>query len=205
MYGMSMRRKQIVILAVVVEAGLGVVALAGGWWWKLPVGEWVAWSAEGLGWGLAGAVVLLGILLLCRRFQVGPIGRLMRLVDETVKPLFRECRVVDLLVISVLAGIGEELLFRGLIQGGLAGWLESWWGEGAGGAVALGVASGLFGLAHCISREYVVFATVFGLLLGWMAIATGDLLAPMVAHGGYDFVALLLLTKGGREVGTLKV
>ena len=53
MYGMSMRRKQIVILAVVVEAGLGVVALAGGWWWKLPVGEWVAWSAEGLGWGLA--------------------------------------------------------------------------------------------------------------------------------------------------------
>ena len=63
----------------------------------------------------------------------------------------------------------------------------------------------MFGLAHCISREYVVFATVFGLLLGWMAIATGDLLAPMVAHGGYDFVALLLLTKGGREVGTLKV
>ncbi len=123
----------------------------------------------------------------------------MRLVDEMVSPMFGECRVGDLLLISVLAGIGEELLFRGLIHEVLAGWLLPWWGEEAAAAASLVVVSGLFGAAHWLSKEYALFAMVMGLLLGWMALATGNLLASMVAHGVYDFGALLMLTRGARR------
>jgi membrane protease YdiL (CAAX protease family) len=192
----DMTRRRLVLLAVIVEALLGLVALVGGWLLKLPMGEWVVWSATGLLWGLGGTVVLLAILLLCRRFPVGPIGKLMRLVDERVAPVFRECRLIDLLIIAVLAGAGEELLFRGLIQGGLECWLVPWWGESGGTMAALVVAGVVFGVAHWISREYAVFATVLGLVLGSLAVVTGDLLASMAAHAGYDFVALLILTKG---------
>ncbi len=91
--------------------------------------------------------------------------------------------------------MGEEFLFRGLIQGGLT----RWWGEWP----ALGVASVVFGLAHCMTLGYAVFATVLGFLLGWMVLVTGDLTAAIGAHAGYDFAALLLLTKkGGDDEGS---
>lgn len=192
---MYMTRGQLVLLAVIVEVLLGMIALVGGWLLKLPMGDWLVWSFTGLLWGLGGTVALLAILLLCRRFPVGPIGKLMGLVDERVAPIFRECQLIDLLVIAVLAGFGEELLFRGLVQGGLECWLVPWWGESGGTMGGIVVASVVFGVAHPISREYAVFATVVGLLLGWLAVVTGDLLASMVAHAGYDFVALLILTK----------
>lgn len=193
---LAMTRRQMLVLAVVVEAGLGVVAIGLGWWWGLPVGDWVRWSVLGLLWGMVGAAALFALLLLCRRFPVGPIGRLMRLVDELVRPMFRECRMVDLLVISILAGIGEELFFRGLVQGGLSELMDGWVGAGGAVWISLAVASVLFGFAHCVSGEYVFFATLLGVLLGWMAIATGNLLAPMLAHAVYDFGALLVITRG---------
>ena len=191
----SLTRRQMLFLAVGVEAGMGLLALGLGWFFHLPVTEWVRPGVTGIVLGAGGAAILFGILLLCRRFPVGPVGRLMRFVDATVKPLFLKCRPGDLLVIALLAGVGEELLFRGLIQGGLA----RWWGEWP----ALGVASVVFGLAHCMTRAYAVFATVLGFLLGWLVLVTGDLTAAIVAHAGYDFAALLLLTKkGGDDEGS---
>ena len=193
-----MTRRQIVTLAVAVEAGLGVAAVVLAWMLKLPMDEWVRFTLHGLLWGIGGAAILLAILCLCRRFPVGPIGRLMRLVDHHVRPLFRHCTVVDLLIISILAGIGEELFFRGLLHAWIERYTAGWFGPDAAVWVALAATSVLFGVAHCISREYTVFATVLGVLLGGLALLTGDLLASIVAHAGYDFVALLLLTRPGR-------
>jgi len=170
---------------------MAMLALGLGWFFGLPVTGWIRPDVMGVILGLLGVPVLLGILLLCRRFPVGSVGRLMRFMDATVKPFFLQCRPVDLLVVALFAGVGEELLFRGLIQGGLA----RWWGEWP----ALAVASVVFGLAHCMTREYAVFATVLGFLLGWLVIVTGDLTAAIVAHAGYDFVALLILTKKGGQ------
>jgi membrane protease YdiL (CAAX protease family) len=82
-----------------------------------------------------------------------------------------------------------------LLQGWFAEWLGAWFGDAAGLWMAVGLASILFGLAHCLSREYLVFATLLGFLLGCLAVATGGLLAPIVAHAVYDFGALLLLTR----------
>ncbi|NNC87612.1 MAG: CPBP family intramembrane metalloprotease [Akkermansiaceae bacterium] len=191
-------RPRIVGFAVAVEGGMGILAWIAGLLLGLPVAGWVVWSGEGLAWGMAGAVAMLALLGICRAVPRGPLAELNRLVDRLVKGLFGGCRWWELLAIALLAGWGEEMVFRGVIQGGLevllTGWFpgdSGWWPE----AVALAVASVLFGLAHCVSREYVAFAIVVGALLGWMAIATGDLLAPMVAHAVYDFVALMWLVR----------
>ena len=65
--------------------------------------------------------------------------------------------------------------------------------------LALLLASLLFGLAHAITRTYVVLATVFGIYLGWLWTASGNLLVPIVAHALYDFVALSALVRAERR------
>ena len=187
--------RRVVGLAVAVEGGLAVGALLLAWTFGVPVWASVHGSLSGWLGGLLATVPMLAALWLSYRFPVGPVARLHRLVDELLLPLLRGCRVGDLLLISILAGLGEELFFRGFVQDGLRQWLGPWVGEARALWLALAVASLLFGLAHCLSVAYVVFATVLGLFLGWLYLATGDLVAPIVAHALYDFVALLVLVR----------
>jgi membrane protease YdiL (CAAX protease family) len=90
-------------------------------------------------------------------------------------------------MISLAAGLGEEALFRGVLQSVLT--------QAFSPSVGLVAASLLFGFAHCVTRAYVVFATLFGLYLGWLTIINDNLLAPIVAHTLYDFAALKYLVK----------
>ena len=55
------------------------------------------------------------------------------------------------------------------------------------------VLSLLFGLAHALTRTYAVLATLVGFYLGFLFWLTGNLLAPILAHAVYDFVALVYL------------
>ena len=60
------------------------------------------------------------------RYPVGPFRGLKRLVDTTLVPLFTKCRWWHLAAISALAGIGEELLFRGVLQQSLVAYVGAW-------------------------------------------------------------------------------
>ncbi|MEO7402767.1 MAG: CPBP family intramembrane glutamic endopeptidase, partial [Burkholderiales bacterium] len=90
-------------------------------------------------------------------------------------------------MVAALAGIGEELLFRGVIQTKLGDWMTP--------LIGLCLTSFLFGLAHALSKLYFAFAIIVGAFLGWLSLHYHDLVAPMVAHGLYDFVALVYLSK----------
>jgi len=193
------RRGNIAAMAVAFEGGLGLLALALGWLlgvWPIPGIErtGVAWEAlwPGLVWGLAATCPMLLGFWLIDRFPWGPLADLQRDVERLVVPLFRECRIAELALVSLAAGVGEEMLFRGLLQHGLAQWLGPPWGVW----IALGVASGVFGLAHMLSVTYAILAAAIGLYLGGVLIWTESLLAPAVAHGLYDFVALCYLVRG---------
>ena len=97
----------------------------------------------------------------------------------------------------MLAGIGEEALFRGIIQTTLADWLNQW--------VALAVASALFGLGHLVTPAYAVLAGLLGLYLGGLSMVFDNLLLAIVVHALYDFVALTYLVhkhKTQREPST---
>jgi membrane protease YdiL (CAAX protease family) len=190
-----MRRREIVGLAVLCEGGLGLLACLLGWLAGAPPWVKLDWDPGDAVLGAAAAVPMLGGLALCVRAPWRPFARIRRFAAEVVRPLFRNCTVADLALIALLAGLGEELLFRGLLQEGLAGRIGPW--------PALAAASVLFGLLHPMTPAYAVLAVLAGAYLGWIYLATGNLLVPVLAHGLYDFIALvyLLRTPGVSDEG----
>ncbi len=80
----------------------------------------------------------------------------------------------DLLWLGLLPGMSEELLFRGVMLSDLG--MDT---------SAVVISSLCFGILHFSGPQqwsYVVWATLVGLALGYSALATGNLLVPIVAH-----------------------
>ena len=86
-----------------------------------------------------------------------------------------------------MAGIGEELLFRGVLQPALAAHLPTW--------IAVVAVGTLFGLAHWLTAAYAVLAGIVGIYLGALFALSGNLLVPIAAHACYDLVALFVLAR----------
>ena len=110
------------------------------------------------------------------------VRRLLALVVEELGPLLAPRSPLQLVLLAALAGFAEEILFRGVIQAGLARVLPE--------SGALVVASAAFGLAHFITPTYAILAGLAGLYLGGLFLFQGSLVAPIVAHAVYDVVAL---------------
>jgi membrane protease YdiL (CAAX protease family) len=145
-------------------------------------------TLTGLILGVAATVPLLVALVWMLRSSWSPVRRLVVLVTELVGALVAGRSLVALGALALLAGVSEEILFRGVIQQALTRWLPS--------ELAMVAASALFGLVHFASRAYAVFAAIMGLYLGTLFVITGNLFAPIVAHAAYDFVALVWLARG---------
>jgi membrane protease YdiL (CAAX protease family) len=105
------------------------------------------------------------------------------LFQTVLRPLFGNWSILQLLVISLIAGVSEEAFFRGAIQGSLA--------DQVGVIAALVLASVAFGACHLLTWTYAIIAALIGLYLGLLWIWTGSLLTPMITHALYDFVALV--------------
>jgi membrane protease YdiL (CAAX protease family) len=103
-------------------------------------------------------------------------------LDRAIRPVMQPWSLLQLAVISIIAGVGEEALFRGFLQG--------WLAKHVGVIAAVAIASVAFGLAHPISVAYAVVVAIIGIYLGLLWHFTGNLLAPIVTHALYDFVAL---------------
>jgi membrane protease YdiL (CAAX protease family) len=181
-------RRTVVVLAVVVEGGLIVLALVLGWLLGQPPLRTFAWDCRDALWGLAGTLPMAALFVLMLRWPVGPLRRIQHFSEEVLRPLLAPCTVLDLLGISVLAGLGEEMLFRGVLQGAFAHRAGPWFG--------LALASILFGLMHFITPTYAVLAAAMGAYLGLAWQWTGNLLPPVLMHALYDFLVLLYLLRG---------
>jgi uncharacterized protein len=180
-----------VVAAALFEGGLAVLAVGLGWLFGIPPWETFRWTWRDFGWGALATVPLAAMLLVCLRLPLRPFAKILEFLDAAVLPLFRRCNLLELAGIAFLAGLGEELLFRSIVQGGVSVWV----GKPAGPAVGLAVAAVIFGLMHHITPAYSLMAGTIGLYLGILWLATGNLLAPMAAHALYDFFAMTYLTK----------
>jgi hypothetical protein len=145
----------VVRAAIVFEGMLVVGAYILGEIVERPPGERIYWNWLDALWGVAAAVPLLVLLVALMRLPLGAIDRLREFCRQFLIPMFREATWRQVLLICALAGIGEEMLFRGLIQLGLADAI----GGTSGTIVGIAVASITFGLAHAATRTYAVVAT----------------------------------------------
>lgn len=177
---MSYSRLQLLILAIIAEGSILVLALVLAAIFHIDM----HWSTKnfftGLPAGIAGTIGPLLFFMLSLSKNVEPIpviGSLRQTVIKDIKKLFDNSGFADIALISLLAGIAEEMLFRGIIQ------------------TAIGIigASILFGLAHFITRAYVLMAILMGLYLGFFFEITGNLFIPIQIHVFYDFGALIYL------------
>ena len=168
---------QLVLLATVGESLLVVVALVWARWRGIPF-EWGA-PGRGMWLGLAGAAVLAAAnwYLLCRAPARAGVPAIRRLYHDTLKPTFGQISAWDVAIISIAAGVGEEMLFRGVLQP----------------EVGLVPASAIFGLLHTGgsgTMAFGIWVAVMGAALGGLAVWSDGLIAPIVAHAAYDAAAM---------------
>jgi hypothetical protein len=164
-----------------------LLALALGWWLELAPFATLAWTWRGLAWGIAATAPLLLGLVWCLRTTLAPVARLVQVAEQRIAPLFAGSGPLALALVALFAGLGEETLFRGVIQPALATHLPVW--------AALAATATLFGLAHWITPTYALLAGIVGAYLGGLLLVSGNLLVPIVAHALYDLVALTLLVR----------
>lgn len=179
--------RALVPLALAFEGSLGLAGWLLGKLLGVPALGSLRWDPGDVLIGLAATLPMLVGFVLCVRWPVGPLRRIKQISDEFIRPLFGGCSVAELALISVAAGWGEELLFRGFLQAALEdqfGWLLGLLG-----------ASVVFGLLHFITPTYALYAALMGVYLGGLWLASGNLLAVIVTHAFYDWVALVFLVK----------
>ncbi|MGB3650636.1 MAG: CPBP family intramembrane glutamic endopeptidase [Rivularia sp. (in: cyanobacteria)] len=91
-------------------------------------------------------------------------------LEIVLKPL----ALPDLIWLGLLPGLSEELLFRGVMLPALGF-----------NHLAVIVSSICFGVLHLSGSSqwaYVFWATIVGVILGYSALLSGNLLVPIVAH-----------------------
>lgn len=176
------------LLASLAEGGLVLLAMFLAWWQEIPLWD-LAWPLGSIGKAFAVGILvtlpMLLFLLLLLRANWGPLKALRQKAQQMVARLLEGASMPLVVLLAVMAGVGEELLFRGSLQPLLAKWTSPWMG--------MLLASLLFGLAHPMSRAYIAIATLCGLYLGTLALLTGEVLSATVAHALYDIVALIVL------------
>jgi membrane protease YdiL (CAAX protease family) len=170
-------------VAILFEGGLVGVAGALGWWFGVDPLSRLSWEGRGVAWGAAATVPMIGFFLVATRLPLGPLQEIKQFLLEALGPSLAACRWYDLLLVAAVAGVGEELLFRGVLHP-LAGPVWS---------------NVLFGLAHFITPTYAILAGLLGHFLGWLLDYSENILAPIIAHGLYDFLAFLVVVREFRR------
>lgn len=123
------------------------------------------------------------------------LGKMPDLSNFTVVHGNLKLTLVYLVLIWVLAGFGEELVYRGYLMNRVAGVFH---GTRAAWVVSLVVISVVFGCSHIGQGATGIIENIWdGALLGALYLACGrNLAVPIIAHGLTDTVDVLLMYWG---------
>lgn len=147
--------------------------------WRGHIPHWLAWETfpRDLALGVLAGVLIVWLSRLGARIPS------YRLLLEDLAGLTRGLSWRDAFVCALFSSVGEELLFRGLLQPELG----------------LIWASLLFGLIHFGQQRHwlwwTAFACVVGLGFGLLAALLGTLVAPVAAHFVVNFLNLRFLSQ----------
>jgi len=177
----------LLLLTAIVEGGLYFLGLA-----LMSSAQIELRSVFSVSWGATATALLLSLpmfatLYLVERSSWEPIVQFRTEIDEKVRPLFSECKLIDFGLIAFFAGVGEELFFRG--------WMQAVLIERTGVLIGILITSLIFGFLHYLSTAYAVYAFIMGIYLGMIYLVSGNLYIVMAIHALYDFVALAYLFK----------
>ena len=168
-----------------------LIAYALGYWVSIDPLGFLRLDVMAAFWGVLGCLLLFGLFIVSERMEAA--RRIREFLIDKMGGLLADCSSLALLYLGFLAGITEEILFRGVLQP----WLERDWGW-AGGLVFNNL---IFALVHWITPSYALLAGLCGLFLGLMLDIGPErnLLAPILTHAIYDFLAFKVIAQAWRE------
>ena len=144
-------------------------------WRHLELWDALQWSGHYGLLGLLAAVpplIMIPLLELSWNYSFPVLRHLRQDICTGLLPLLTHVRFAEALVLSCLAGLSEEVFFRGVLQPEI-------------GIVLAGL---IFGLFHALSFAYVLWATAMGGYLGCVAHWSGNLWPSIVTHAVVDLV-----------------
>ena len=166
------------ILFVMGLTAVLLLAIAKAWQYLAGVALFplqTTWNAIALGAAAAAAITLASHGV----YRLWPDYR--RSADRYLQLVLGPLVPADLIWLGLLPGLSEELLFRGVM---LPAWGANW--------LAVAITSCIFGALHLNGWQqwaYAVWAAIVGAMLGSIALLTGNLLVPVVAHIGTNALA----------------
>jgi membrane protease YdiL (CAAX protease family) len=137
----------------------------------------ISWETTGIGFGVFGGILASDAIVYALLSQA--FGQSFRKRFEEFASLFKEQTLPAIITAALLAGLGEELFFRGI----------------GADPVFLGAMTVLFGLLHHVRRSlwpFTVWSTYEGFLLAAAVYLTGSLWVTMVAHFLHDLAGFLV-------------
>ena len=172
-------RRRILVVTIVVE---GLLA-AGSIVWSqlrtipLPIGGSPAYWVAGVAASLP--LFLINRTIFERGGDQAWLKQCLEFKEKFVVPLARELDDTGAIVIAVMAGVGEELFFRGVLQH----------------EVGIALSSAIFSVIHfgLLVREYWFVVAIYFLVSIYFAFlyaASGMLIVPILAHVVYDWLVL---------------
>ncbi len=135
--------------------------------------------AGSLTWGILLAIVTFAIVILLTRL---PFSTSLREICKKLVPIFDGLPLWKVFTLSLAAGTGEELLFRGFLQQWLAGFMSM--------EIAILLAALVFGLLHFASLSYFTLTFALGTLFGITYVFSNSLLMIMIWHAVYDMLVM---------------
>lgn len=175
------------------EASLILVAMVLGWIGNIDPFANIHLTKTSLLYGIIGTIPLFLMFLAMERVQGHSVKQIRQFLLRTLGPSLERYNWMNLFMLAAVAGISEEILFRGVIQP----WIEVSWGLTAG----LFISNLLFGIVHSVTPLYSILATLVGLYLAFAMDYQGErnLLTPIIIHTLYDFLAFIALIQTYRN------
>ncbi|MFP6737140.1 MAG: CPBP family intramembrane glutamic endopeptidase [Planctomycetota bacterium] len=158
----------------------------------------ICFDLDGLGTGLAATLPMVAYFAFSlSRFgqNIASFQRIYDLLREILSRAIIELPTWKIVVLGMSAGIGEECLFRGVLQPVFEGWMPEVNTILTPQVNAILITGVIFGLLHALTPAYFIIATLLSIYFGFLVNYTGNLLTPLLAHGLYDVVGFLLLKR----------
>lgn len=183
----NLSRWKSVLLISFFELSLGISALLTGYFIHINPFDKFHFTWIAIRGGILTTFLALFLITLMTMVNRSAFQQQMVQLKSWFSKLFNSWTLTQFLLISICAGVGEELLFCGLIQEGLMRLIGAW--------PALIISGAVFGMVHWYSNYYFIYATFMGMFLGALYWQSGNLLAPIICHTLYDFTVLIILMR----------
>lgn len=187
----ELTRNFIIKVAIISEGILLLIALIWGSARGIPLP--LTFDLESIATGIIATIPVLFfnfVLFSGLSKDKNPENVFWRFKSELIIPLCRNLDVKAAAILGITSGIGEEFLFRGVLNFELSGLF--------GAFLGLSISSYLFAYVHFIgiAREYwkvLMFYLAFGLYFTIIAAHFDSLTPAIIAHGLYNFSAIVYI------------